>query len=130
MKKEDVLNGIMRIIGSFKHHSYLLQELVDLLANTGAELAFFKLLTLRLAQLTQLGVNAVRLKEFEPLGGGLYSMHLAGKTFNIRILYSFLKNREPVLLLAFYERENKKNTDYTNHIQPALDRLKTKKEGQ
>lgn len=46
-------------------------------------------------------------------------MHLAGRGFNIRILYAFLPNRQPVLLSAFHERAGKTKTDYTTYIPEA-----------
>lgn len=103
-------------------------ELLALIAESGVEEAVFRLILLRLHMLQALGVEATRHKEFEPIKSGLYSMHLAGKGFNIRILYSFLPNRKPVLLLAFYEREGKRKTDYTPYIDPALSRLQRFKE--
>ena len=71
---------------------------------------------------------AFRHKEFENIGGGLYSMHLAGKGFNLRILYAFLANQSPVLLLAFHERAGKRKTDYSGYIPQAAERLRQKKE--
>lgn len=128
MNKRDVLKLILSALGSFTYHPFLVSELHKLLAHSGFELQFFKILTKQLRMLSSLGVNAVNLNEFEPLGNGLYSLHCAGKGFNIRILYSFLSNRKPILLLAFYEREGKSNTDYSPYLEPARNRLNEKKE--
>ena len=67
-------------------------------------------------------------KEFENIGQGLFSMHLTGAGFNIRVLFAFLSNNQPVLLHAFEEKQGKRRTDYSSHIPPALLRLSQTKE--
>ena len=76
-----------------------------------------------------MGIQATVLREFEPLGGGLYSMHLSGQGYNIRILYGFMPNGQPVLLLAFHERAGKAKTDYSSHIPEAQKRFAEYKKG-
>lgn len=102
--------------------------MLSIIASSGNELKIFRLLTVRLQYLTQNGVLACQHEEFEPIGDGIYSMHLAGKGFNIRILYSFMLNKEPVLLLCFYERAGKRKTNYTPYISAARERLISEKE--
>nr|DAY52827.1 MAG TPA: protein of unknown function DUF891 [Caudoviricetes sp.] len=128
MNKDEVLSYLQDYFASIDASEELLPELLALIAESGVEDAVFRLILLRLRILLALGVSATQHKEFEPIKSGLYSMHLAGKGFNIRILYSFLPNRKPVLLLAFYEREGKRKTDYTPYIDPALSRLQRFKE--
>ena len=79
--------------------------------------------------LTLLGAQAVQSKEFESIGNGLFSMHLTGSGYNIRVLYSFLQNQQPILLSSFYERGGKRNTDYTKYIEPAKARLEEARKG-
>lgn len=128
MNKDEVLLYLRNYFASIDVSDELIPELLSLIAETGVEASVFRILLQRLQLLLSLGVTATRHKEFEPIKNGLYSMHLAGKNFNIRILYSFLSNRNPVLLLAFYEREGKRKTDYTPYIAPALARLQQFKE--
>ena len=123
MNKQDILNELDRFFYSVLVHPDLIGELTRLIFNSGFEAKFFALLVTRLQQLAVYGVRAIILKEFELLGDGLYSMHLSGKGFNIRILYGFLKNNQPVLLLSFYERAGKSKTDYSSHIPVASERL-------
>ena len=52
---------------------------------------------------------------------GLRSIHIV-KFRNLRILY-MIDNGKAFLLLAFEERQGHKNTEYTNYINPALERL-------
>lgn len=128
MNKEEVLRYWMDYLASIEASDALVSELVELVAGTGNELAVFRIFAFRMNMLQTLGASAVRHKEFEAIGDGLYSMHLTGKGFNIRILYSFLPNRQPVLLLAFYERGGKSKTDYTPYLAPACSRLNRFKE--
>ena len=129
MNKDEVLHYWMNFLASIEISDLLIPELVDLVAGTGNELSVFRIFVQRMSFLQSLGALAIRHKEFESIGDGLFSMHLTGKGFNIRILYSFLPDRRPVLLLAFYERGGKSKTDYTPYIDPALSRLKQVKGG-
>lgn len=128
MNKETVLQNLLSILGAVQLFPSFIEEFMGIIALSGYEDKLFKLLITRLRQLAALGLEATRLEEFENLGDGLYSLHLAGKPFNVRILYSFLPNRQPVLLLPFYERGRKKKTDYTSHIPAARGRLEALKE--
>lgn len=128
MNRESVLNYLIAYLSEISYHYRLVDELLSLISKSGNEMQFFKLLVLRLRQLSMKGIEATLLTEFEPLQDGLYSMHMSGKGFNIRIIYSFLPNKQPVLLLAFYERGGKRHTDYTPHMEPALSRLREMKE--
>ena len=128
MNIDEVRRYWMDYLESIEVSDTLVSELVKIVAETGNELSVFKIFIQRLSFLQSLGALAVRHKEFESIGDGLFSMHLAGTDFNIRILYSFLPNRQPVLLLAFYERGGKRKTDYTPYKDPALSRLKQIKE--
>ena len=128
MNRESVLNYLIAYLSEISYHYRLVDELLSLISKSGNEMQFFKLLVLRLRQLSMKGIEATLLTEFEPLQDGLYSMHMSGKGFNIRIIYSFLPNKQPVLLLAFYERGGKRRTDYTPHMEPALSRLREMKE--
>ena len=123
MNKDAVLDYLIDLLSLISYHLDLPAELVLQISGSGYESKFFALLSARLRQLSALGIQATVMKEFEPLGGGLYSMHLAGKGFNIRILYGFLSNGQPALLHAFYERAGKNQTDYSTHIPVALSRL-------
>lgn len=125
MNKNTVINMLRDILYTVLAHVELLGELTDLIAGSGKEMKFIALLTARLQMLAARGIHATVMQEFEPLRGsnGLYSMHLAGKDFNIRILYGFLPNGQPVLLHAFDKRGGKKMTDYSTHIPVASLRL-------
>lgn len=128
MNKDDTLSYLVRYLCGFLYHEGLIEELLKIIAVSGAELQFFKLLLVRLRQLSSLGIHAVKLREFEKIGSGLYSMHFAGTNFNIRILYAFMPDDRPVLLIPFYERAGKRKTDYTPYIEPALSRFAELKE--
>lgn len=123
MNRDSVLQYLLNYLSKFSYHSKFLGELIDIIAGSGYEGAFFNLLVVRLGQLSKLGISAVELKEFENIGRGLYSMHFFKKNFNIRFLYAFMPNGQPVFLIPFFERSGKRMTDYTPYIEPALSRL-------
>lgn len=128
MNRELFMLRLLHELSNFRYFDGLITEILDLLAQSGKEAAFLSLLTMRLRQLSVWGIYAAEHEGFENIGGGLFSLHLQRKEFNIRILYAFLPNSQPVLLLAFYERAGKKKTDYTPYISPALSRFKRIKE--
>ena len=128
MNKDRVYDMLLYYLSDISYFPALLSDLLGLISGSGYEAQFFKLFVARLRMLSVKGILATELKEFEPLGGGRYSMHLSGTGFNIRILYAFLPNRQPALLCAFHERAGKKNTDYPEHITVAEDRLRILKE--
>lgn len=129
MKREEVLSWLCRILGELLYTREFYQELVELIAETGIEEKLFATLIRQLKMLSMFGAQAVQSKEFESIGNGLFSMHLAGNGYNIRVLYSFLQNQQPILLLSFYERGGKRKTDYTKYIEPAKARLEEARKG-
>ena len=119
---------LLQALGSFDLCPSMVSELLCIIAGSGYELRFLKLFLARLEYLSRLGVHAIAHEEFENLGNGLFSMHLSGQGFNIRILFSFLPNADPSLLLCFYERGGKRKTNYTPYIEPAMNRFKERME--
>ena len=128
MKREDVLKMLEALLVSFHVHPALIPELLSLLSESGIENNFFNILLARLKFLNQHGILATRHKEFEPIENGIFSMHVTGAGFNIRILYAFAPDKSPVLLLAFHERAGKRKTDYTIPKKEAVKRMKEEME--
>lgn len=129
MNKKDVMDRLLAILSGILYHLDFAGELIPLVAGSGFESKFLSLFVARLHCLASMGIQATVMKEFEPLGGGVYSMHLSGKGFNIRILYGFLSNGQPALLLAFHERGGKSKTDYSSRIPIAQLRLAEMRKG-
>lgn len=123
MNKNSVLEWLRMYLSDILCHSEFIPGLLSLITGSGFEEKFFRLLVARLQMLSSRGAKAVIAKEFESIGGGLFSMHLSGRGFNIRILYGFLPNQQPVLLSSFHERAGKKVTDYSAYIPEAQARL-------
>lgn len=123
MNKQQVEDWLRYHFAEFIVHWRLFGELLGILAKSGVEKVFFKQLFKNLSILRDKGILATKCKDFEPIEHGLYSMHFDYRDFNIRILYAFRDDEEPVLLLAFYERGGKRRTDYSGYIKPACDRL-------
>lgn len=128
MNRERLLEKLAEVFSQISINQLLVKELIALIVGSGYEQKFLALFRTRIIRLLECGATAVVDKEFEPIGQGLFSMHLSGSGFNIRILYSFLPDQTPILLLAFHERAGKRQTDYSSHIPPALDRLRKEKE--
>ncbi len=123
MNKNKALDILTELIEGIIFHSLFLSELLNLVAGKGFEDKVFKLLARQLILLNRYGVMVTDIKEFENIGGGLYSMHLTGSAFNLRILFAFLPNAQPALLLAFHERAGKRKTDYSSYLKPAQSRF-------
>ena len=128
MNKRDVFDYLKMLLGGILMHDLFFSEFLNLIAEKGFEERIFTLLTARLKLLTTWGYKVTCVKEFENIGQGLFSMHLTGAGFNIRVLFAFLSNNQPVLLHAFEEKQGKRRTDYSSHIPPALLRLSQTKE--
>jgi len=125
MNREEIILMLYKFFSNFIYHDLLIDEIADIIKRSGYEKKFFTTLKARLSFLKQHLEQAIVHKEFEDLKHyDLYSMHVTGKDFNIRILYSFTRDRRPVLLLAFFKRSGKKATDYTPYYEPAQLRLK------
>lgn len=126
MNRDSILSYLEEYLGTFRCHANLFGDIVDIIARSGYERSFFALLIVQLRILAAQGQNAIQFPGFERLkhaGGELYSMHLDGRDFNLRILYSFLPDRTPVLLTTFFERGGKRTSDYTPYIPAAKERL-------
>lgn len=128
MDKDAVLRYLQKLFADFEVHDELPLELAAIISASGLEPRFFKTLFMQLQILSQSGALASRRSDFEVVGKGIFSMKQKSSEYNIRILYSFLPNRDPVLLCAFYERGGKSKTDYTPYMPVALRRLKQYKE--
>lgn len=126
MNKKKILEHLIEVFGnsSCLVHESLIPEIRDLLEKSGEELKVLKMLSARLQVLQgQKHMAQLYNKEFELLGHGIYSMHIATSNKNIRILYAF-RDPDTILLLAFHERSGKSKTDYTGKIDEALKRLR------
>lgn len=125
MNRDDVLAFLATLFETFWIHPLLVSDLASHISGSGVERKFFTLLMARLKFLREHGPNAIRHEEFETLTGaqGIYSMHMASKGFNIRILYAFSPQKTPILLAGFYERAGKRKANYAQYIPIAQQRL-------
>jgi len=123
MNKNDTLKWLLTYFEPFEVHEHMINELAKIISKTGYVQRFFTLLIARLLYLDCMGKSAIKHKEFERVNENLYSMHLTGTDFNIRILYTFSNDDTPVLLLSFYERAGKRVTDYSLHLDLAKERF-------
>lgn len=129
MNRERAIQYLLSVLDSILVLDECVKEILAIIAGSGVETRFFKLLVSRLKLLEAYGISVIEHhNEFEALGNHLFSMHLDVGDKNIRILYSFLPDGRAVLLLAFHERAGKSNTNYSKHIPPAQRRFQTKME--
>ena len=105
-------------------HKKAEEELRELMKESDCETKLFRLLVLRIDQLSILKEQVFQIKEFEILkkSNGLCCMHLKVKNSNIRILFSRSEKGE-FILHAFFKRAGKKQTDYEKHIPIAIARM-------
>ena len=124
----DLTENLKETLASYniKVHHDLIKDLATLLNNAGIKKSFLAKFKKGLCILSEYSTKAHILspEQFERLkdDNSLFSMHVQGKDFNIRILYSFISN-DTRLLHGFYERTGKKATNYTKPIKTAGERL-------
>ena len=123
MNEREFLRQLAVALSSICIHDRLLIEIREELKRSGQEREFVSILLQRLKFLLAHGVHAVKHPQFEPIAHGIYSMHIELRSCNIRILYGFLSNQQPALLLAFHERAGHRRTDYTGKDTVAVNRL-------
>lgn len=128
MNKQDVLDFLIQLLGSIRLAPEFISELVSLIAKSGYEGDVLRILAQRILFLNQEGKFAVRGKEFEQIDESIFSLHMTGKGFNLRVLFAFLPSDEPVFLYPFFERAGKRATDYTRKIPIAKERFEKEKE--
>ena len=124
LNKQQLLDLLQNLFQQYYSHSLVIEDLVNILRNSGEERSFLRVLIARLAQYDELGRTlAEQLHEFERLNNRLYSMHVKVKGFNIRILYAYLNGDSRVFLHAFFERSDSSKTNYAPAIKKAENRL-------
>lgn len=111
---------------NFEIHPDLVTDLAKLFYNTGNRKDFLSKFVKNLDFLNKYGIEAhiQPSSQFELLKEvpNMYSMHVKGKSFNIRILYSFFSDNT-ILLHGFYKRGGKQHTDYSKAIPIAKGRF-------
>ena len=124
MDKKQLALALHRTFGDFTVHESCIDEFTKLIAKTGLERKFLSLLSTRMLQVKKFGETVhMKSNEFEKLKAhGLYSMHLKVKKNNLRILYGYSISGE-AFLLAFFEQEGKRTSEYERYLEPARKRL-------
>lgn len=125
MNKQEAIKQLIALLSLFPItlHPDIVDDIMSILKNSGAEGRFLTAFKAKTNFLMAHRKDAHYLhEEFEHIGGGIYSMHLPVAALNIRVLYA-LQGEDTILLLAFYEREGKKQTDYTRKLPEAKRRL-------
>lgn len=122
MNKKEIISTLAKNLEEYLHqgfrfHSMFMEEFKGLLHDAqGHEKEVFSLLVKQLNFVKVLGsqvYNANGNEIIKYLDKEYYSLHLSGKNFNLRLLMTFDKKDNPIFLAAFYERAEKKVSDYT-----------------
>lgn len=126
MNRRTAWKKLQQLIEKFRVHCKCIDDIVELIDSTGSDERFLNELSKNLKILDMLGKRAVQSKNFEILKAtsGIYSMKCRGKNINIRILYTFDSGERPVMLLAFYERDDSGKNTYRTHIPVAIERMR------
>ena len=111
---EDILNGVL-------FHEKVIDEILELVMDSGIESQFFKKLITNIELLKNLGTNVIQTKNFEKLKNidDLYSMKFKGKNMNLRLLYSYDIQSSAIMLHCFYENDDSKKDSsdiYQNQV--------------
>ena len=129
MNKEDAYNLLINFLGEFPNIvivKQFIKDFSDILNNQakGSEKKLLTGLMTLLKQVKEYGYKIVTINGHEQLKNynSLMSLHLRGKTYNVRILAT-IKNDIVYFLLAFDEKSGKKSSDYSNYANIALKRL-------
>lgn len=106
-----------------EYHAEFLDELLELIANTGIEKDFIKKFAARLSAMQQLNNIDFGLTWLEHLKeyGNLYSLHVDVFKTNYRLLFCKANNGK-YFLCAFYERQGKGKTQYRPYAEKAIER--------
>lgn len=130
MNRIKLLKELENSFESFIIHPELITDLTEIISNSGAEKSFLSKLKYALNFLKRYGITAhiQPTSQFEKLmeTTDLFSMHIEGKAFNVRIIYSFADDGT-ILLHGFYERQGKRATDYSSAV-PTAQRRKAEME--
>ena len=122
MNKKEALKVLAKYLEEylqqgFRFHPFFMKEFKELLHNaSGNEKEIFSLLIKQL-NFVKMFKNQVYKADgneiIKYLEDEYYSLHLSGKNFNFRLLMTFDEKNNPIFLAAFYERQGKRASDYT-----------------
>lgn len=116
--------------GLFNFHENFIGEFADILHKnaSGHEKEVFNIVIKQFNFVRQMGREVYKADSNEILKetGDVvyYSLHIQDKVVNIRMLMTFSDEEAPVFLAAFFERQGKNATDYTQWIPVIKERYK------
>lgn len=110
----------------FIYHEKVFDDIAEIVIGSGKEAWFVNIFMKNICKLELLGENAIDGRNIERLkqSKGLYSMKMRCKELNLRLLFSFDKLHNKVMLHLFFERDDSRKDEYRTHIPIALERKK------
>lgn len=128
MNKHKTKQSLKKIFDrpNFIYHDKVFDEITEIVVGSGKEKWFISVFMKNIYKLEVLGESAVDGRNIEKLkqSQGLYSMKMRCKELNLRLLFSFDKFQDKVMLHLFFERDDSGKDKYRAHIPIALERKK------
>lgn len=126
MKKYKTQQALKKIFNKpgFTYHEKIFEEIEDIVIGSGKESWFINVFAKNLAKLELLGDKAIDGKNIERLKQtqGLCSIKMRCKELNLRLLFSFDKFQDKIMLHLFFEKDDSQKGQYSTHIPIALER--------
>ncbi len=115
----DYLNEYSTSMGFYFHNKFC-EELRTVISKNavGCEKEVFSIMVKQFGFIKTMGYRVNEADSNEILKGigqeqDYYSLHIQNRTVNIRMLLTFMDDCTPVFLAAFFEKEGKKVSDYS-----------------
>jgi hypothetical protein len=128
MKKHKSKQALKKIFNKpgFVYHDKIFDEITEIIVGSGKEDWFVRVFAKNLYKLEELGEDAIDGRSIERLkqAQGLCSLKMRCKELNLRLLFSFDKFQDKVMLHLFFERDDSTKDKYSTHIPIALERKK------
>lgn len=126
MNKYKTQLGLKRLLDKpgFVYHEKIFDEIEDIIIGSGKEAWFISVLAKNISKLELLGDKAIDGKNIERLKQtqGLCSIKMRCKELNLRLLFSFDKFQDKIMLHLFFEKDDSQKGQYSAHIPIALER--------
>lgn len=126
MNKYKTQQGLKKLFirPGFVYHEKIFDEIEDIVIGSGKEAWFVSVLAKNIYKLEVLGDKAIDGKNIERLKEthGLCSIKMRCKELNLRLLFSFDKFQDKIMLHLFFEKDDSKKGQYSAHIPIALER--------
>lgn len=125
MNKRQLEEYLKECFKDVSYHDDLSREILAILKNSGCEAEFVKIFKKRVKFLKETGRFAVNNENFKKLKkcSSLWRIKICIKKLNIRIIYTYTRESDFILLHAFFEKGDKNVDNYDSHANIAKVRM-------